>query len=220
MFIKINQDTQLYYQITGSGPTLLFLHGNGEDHTIFNRLVERLKDSFTCIQVDTRCHGSSTGTPPLTYDNLAADIDTFVKSLNIEQLSIVGFSDGAIIGMLLALQQVDYLSSLIAIGLNLRPDNLREKYRLEIEEAIQAAPNDPVVQLMTSGPHISIEDLSTINIPTLLIAADDDLLETNQYEEIATKLPKGSLYIQPSADHTSYVINQAILAPIIQDFYS
>lgn len=218
MFIHINQETQLYYKISGHGPILLFLHGNGEDHTIFNELVKRLQDNFTCIQLDTRSHGLSVGPIPDSYESLADDVDSFIKALNLNNLTIVGFSDGAIIGTLLAIRRVPYLNKLIAIGLNLSPDTITARYQEEINQLIHENPNNPVFKLMINGPNISLDDMSSIQIPTLLTAGEDDVLTTKQYEEIADALPDGHVYIESGADHTSYVINQTNLETIIHNF--
>lgn len=218
MYIKINPDTRLFYQISGSGPVLLFLHGNGEDHTIFNELIFRLQENFTCIQLDSRGHGQSTGPTPESYEALTNDVDAFIKAMNINEVNIIGFSDGAIIGTLLAIRQTFYLKKLIAIGLNLSPDTIKANYQKEIHQLIQEEPYNRILKLMINGPSIPLEDMASIKIPTLLVAGEDDVLTTEQYKDIVDTLPNGQLYIEPNADHTSYVINQTHLETVIQDF--
>lgn len=218
MYIKINPDTRLFYQISGSGPVLLFLHGNGEDHTIFNELIFRLQENFTCIQLDSRGHGQSTGPTPESYEALTNDVDAFIKAMNINEVNIIGFSDGAIIGTLLAIRQTVYLKKLIAIGLNLSPDTIKANYQKEIHQLIQEEPYNRILKLMINGPSILLEDMASIKIPTLLVAGEDDVLTTEQYKDIVDTLPNGQLYIEPNADHTSYVINQTHLETVIQDF--
>ncbi|MBG9984392.1 alpha/beta hydrolase [Aerococcaceae bacterium DSM 111022] len=218
MYIKINPDTRLFYQISGSGPVLLFLHGNGEDHTIFNELIFRLQENFTCIQLDSRGHGQSTGPTPESYEALTNDVDAFIKAMNINEVNIIGFSDGAIIGTLLAIRQTVYLKKLIAIGLNLSPDTIKANYQKEIHQLIQEEPYNRILKLMINGPSIPLEDMASIKIPTLLVAGEDDVLTTEQYKDIVDTLPNGQLYIEPNADHTSYVINQTHLETVIQDF--
>lgn len=218
MYIKINPDTRLFYQISGSGPVLLFLHGNGEDHTIFNELIFRLQENFTCIQLDSRGHGQSTGPTPESYEALTNDVDAFIKAMNINEVNIIGFSDGAIIGTLLAIRQTVYLKKIIAIGLNLSPDTIKANYQKEIHQLIQEEPYNRILKLMINGPSISLEDMASIKIPTLLVAGEDDVLTTEQYKDIVDTLPNGQLYIEPNADHTSYVINQTHLETVIQDF--
>lgn len=218
MYIKINPDTRLFYQISGSGPVLLFLHGNGEDHTIFNELIFRLQENFTCIQLDSRGHGQSTGPTPESYEALTNDVDAFIKAMNINEVNIIGFSDGAIIGTLLAIRQTVYLKKLIAIGLNLSPDTIKANYQKEIHQLIQEEPYNRILKLMINGPSIPLEDMASIKIPTLLVAGEDDVLTTEQYKDIVDTPPNGQLYIEPNADHTSYVINQTHLETVIQDF--
>ena len=57
----------LYYEMTGSGRPLVMVHGNGEDHTIFDEAVGLLKDRFACCCVDSRGHGQSTQVSELHY---------------------------------------------------------------------------------------------------------------------------------------------------------
>ena len=51
----------LFYEKAGEGRPLLLVHGNGEDHTIFDEAAAELAGSFTCYAVDSRCHGQSGG---------------------------------------------------------------------------------------------------------------------------------------------------------------
>ena len=45
--ININ-NLNLYYEVVGEGKPLVMVHGNGEDHKIFDKAVSLLKDRFTC----------------------------------------------------------------------------------------------------------------------------------------------------------------------------
>ncbi len=47
MKITVNQ-VELFYEVVGSGDPLVMVHGNGEDHTIFDEAVELLSPHFTC----------------------------------------------------------------------------------------------------------------------------------------------------------------------------
>lgn len=61
MYIHINRQI-LYYDKTGNGSPLLLLHGNGEDHTIFDLLIPMLEQHYTVYAIDTRGHGASNPT--------------------------------------------------------------------------------------------------------------------------------------------------------------
>ena len=82
MLIKVN-DIELYYEVKGKGEPLIMVHGNSEDHTIFDTASEILEKNFTCYLIDSRGHGESTKTNNLDYRIMAEDIHAFIKSLNL-----------------------------------------------------------------------------------------------------------------------------------------
>jgi pimeloyl-ACP methyl ester carboxylesterase len=57
-FVAVNQG-KLFYEISGNGPTLLFLHGVCLDHRMWENQVNYFSTSYTCINVDLRGFGSS-----------------------------------------------------------------------------------------------------------------------------------------------------------------
>ncbi|EPC97799.1 alpha/beta hydrolase, partial [Lacticaseibacillus paracasei subsp. paracasei Lpp227] len=95
---------RLYYQRCGSGPVIVLLHGNGEDHTIFANLIEQLAPLYTVIAMDSRDHGQSSRTGRLSYDAMTADLAALITGLELEQPILLGFSDGAIVALQLAIR--------------------------------------------------------------------------------------------------------------------
>ena len=73
MLIGVN-GIELYYEKTGQGRPLIMVHGNGEDHTIFDEAVGVLKENYTCYTVDSRGHGQSSPCKELHYKEMAQDI--------------------------------------------------------------------------------------------------------------------------------------------------
>ena len=58
MYCTVN-GLRLYYEVEGVGTPLIMVHGNSEDHTIFDRAVAELSESCTVYTPDSRCHGQS-----------------------------------------------------------------------------------------------------------------------------------------------------------------
>lgn len=58
MFIKVN-GVRLFYEKMGSGPAMIMVHGNEEDHRIFDNASDLLKKHYTLYLVDSRGHGQS-----------------------------------------------------------------------------------------------------------------------------------------------------------------
>ena len=85
---------ELFYEISGQGRPLILVHGNGEDHHIFDALVAKLKNHYTCYCIDSRGHGLSSSVAVYSYQSMAEDIIEFIKSLKLSEVAYYGFSDG------------------------------------------------------------------------------------------------------------------------------
>ena len=114
MIAQIN-GIDLYYEKTGSGRPLLLVHGNGEDHTIFDVAIEELKEHFTCYAVDSRGHGQSTPVNELHYEDMSRDMMALMDHLDLHDVLFYGFSDGGIVGLLTASRCYPF-TGLLVIG--------------------------------------------------------------------------------------------------------
>ena len=145
----------LRYDVRGHGDPLILLHGNGEDHRIFR--TELLEPHFSCYLIDSRGHGRSTRLHELHYREMAADILEFIRRLDLHDVTLAGFSDGGIIG-LIAASQTDRIRTLIACGANASPDGLILPFRI-INHVIYALTRSPLFRLMIEEPDIRDEEL-------------------------------------------------------------
>ena len=132
MFVQLNS-IKMYYKRYGSGRPLILLHGNGEDHTIFREVIKPLSKNFTLYLPDARGHGRSSGTEEFHYMDMASDMVQFIKKLRIESPAFYGFSDGGIVGLLLASKRPGLLSHLIISGANINPEGLKAELRIPLK---------------------------------------------------------------------------------------
>ncbi|MBQ1449800.1 MAG: alpha/beta fold hydrolase [Eggerthellaceae bacterium] len=191
---------QLHYTEHGSGEPLILLHGNGEDSSYFEHQIAFFQDRYRVIAVDTRGHGKSPrGTAPLTLNQFADDLSAFMDELDIASAHILGFSDGANVAMLFALAHPTRVKSLVLNGGNLFPEGLTEQTRREIDEEYEqaVATNDEdqleLLRLMIDEPHIDPVQLSGLNMPTLVVAGTDDMIEEAHTRLIAESIPNAQL---------------------------
>ena len=96
MFAQVN-GLNIYYETKGEGQPLLMVHGNSEDHTIFDVASDVLKDYFKVYLIDSRDHGQSDKVKGLHYDDMADDMVKFMEELDLKDVVYYGFSDGGII---------------------------------------------------------------------------------------------------------------------------
>lgn len=101
------------YSIEGNGPALFLIHGIGARRATFAKLVEGLKDRFTCISYDLRGHGASP-LPDGRFDleDLVDDLEALRAKLGIERAHFAGHSLGGMIGPAYARRYPDRVLSL------------------------------------------------------------------------------------------------------------
>lgn len=104
-------------------PPVLMLHGNGEEHGIFGPTIDAVTATGrSVVAIDSRAQGESTrGHAPLSYELMAADAREVMMRLGVWQCHVLGFSDGAILGLLLARDWAPHVLTLTSAGANLTP---------------------------------------------------------------------------------------------------
>ena len=139
----------------------------------------------------------------------------FIKKLRIESPAFYGFSDGGIVGLLLASRRPGLLSHLIISGANINPGGLKAELRIPLKISYFWS-RDPKVKLMLTEPHISRSQLRAIRAKTLVLAGGRDLVKESQTREIARLIPRARLRILKGESHESYVVHNKTLAEIIE----
>jgi len=215
MFIE-SDDIRLFYEKTGDGPPLIMLHGNGETHHIFDEAAGALRSHFTVYTVDTRGHGLSFPVLEYHYDDMAQDIYRFITQLGIKKPLLYGFSDGGIVGLLLAIRYPGLLSQLAASGANTEPAGIKKSWLL-LFRLIYAVSRSPQMKLMLSEPHITADDLRTISTPTLLTAGSRDMISDAHTRMIHESIPGSELIVVRGATHSSYIVHSKEIAKLLID---
>lgn len=210
-------------------PPVLMLHGNGEEHGIFGPVIDAVCASGrSVIAVDSRAQGASTrGAAPLTYELMAADAIEVCARLGVPQVHVLGFSDGGILGLLLARDWGAHVLSLTALGANLTPEGLpredtdwmayaateNRRWAQEGSEGVTLEDGTPVpspaesaqiaelLQLMVDNPHIDAASLSTIDCPVTVMVGEFDEILPEETDRIVAAIPGARRVVVPGADH-------------------
>ena len=207
----------IHYESEGEGSPVILLHGNGEDHTIFDRLAGELSKEYEVFSLDTRGHGKSGEVGSFHYSDMVEDVAAFIRELRIEKPILYGFSDGGIVGLMLASKYPELLSGLIASGANLTPKGVKGTTRFLMRLAY-VLKKDPLMKLMLDEPNITDGDLEKITVPVLITAAEKDIIPLSHTKHIFTKISDCRLVVVPKENHGSYVIHSDRLFPLISGF--
>ena len=212
MEITVNGVT-LHYEKTGEGRPLFLLHGNGEDHTIFDQAAKVLHSHFAVYMPDTRGHGKSAYEGELHYADFAADLNAMIEALQLEDVAVYGFSDGGITALLAAMDS-SRITSVITSGANTRPETVKQPLRTLIALSGTFA-HDPKMRLMQKEPDITADMLKKIQAETLVLAGAHDLVEESDTRFIASCIPHASLRILQSESHGSYIVHDRRIGDLL-----
>ena len=210
-------NVNLYYEEYGNGQPIILLHGNQETHEIFDKLIDKLKDNYKVYAIDSRCHGKSENPIDISYDLMCDDIIDFIKKLNIEKPILYGFSDGGIVGLLIAIKEPNLLSNLIISGANITPDVLTFFDNM-ITKLFYFFTRSKYIKMMLDEPNIPLRDLKKINIPVHVLAGEKDVIKCEHIKLIADNISNSTLEIIKNENHGSYIIHSDKLYEIIKKY--
>ncbi len=207
---------RFYYEIYGSGAPLLLIHGNGGSIVNFTGQIGVLARHYKVIAMDSRGQGKSNlGTNSLTYEQMAEDSNALLDHLKLDHVKVLGWSDGGIIGLLLTIHHPEKVGMLAVMGANVEPDGAyqwaldgvaRIRTRITGELAHSDNPKQlglqlQLLNLLGNEPHIPLSELAQIQIPTLVMAGDRDVIRDEHTLTMFHALPKSQLAIFPGATH-------------------
>ncbi|MEP7375465.1 MAG: alpha/beta hydrolase [Chitinophagaceae bacterium] len=208
---------KMYAEVYGQGQPLLFIHGNGGSGRNFFKQVPYFLKKYKVIIADSRSQGKSADPgDSLTYEMMADDYAALLDAMNIDSAYVVGWSDGGIDGLLLAIHHPEKVKKLAITGANLRPDNtavpqelldlIAPAYNgLKNKTARNAEENAgyKLVRMIMEQPHIPDADLQKISCPSLVIGGDHDVIKVEHTMEIFNNIPKAYLWILPGSGHST-----------------
>ncbi len=208
----------LYYETYGKGKPVLFIHGNGGNIDDFTDQIPYFASRYRVIVPDSRAQGKSTDPgDSLTYDMMAEDLNALLNTLHLDSCYVIGWSDGGINGLLLAMRHPEKVKKLVITGANLWPDTtalvpaiyhgIEQAYRdLQKREQTAAVKNMAKLnRMMLIEPHITTEQLQAVQCPTLVISGDHDVIRPQHTLTIAESISKSYLWIVPNSGHSTLI---------------
>lgn len=218
-----------YFPADPQAPTLILLHGNGENHTYFIKQIPAFSPHFRLVLMDTRGQGQSTGGDgELNFSVFAADLLALMDHLQIAKAHLLGFSDGGNLALTFALAHPERVQSLILNGANLNPGGVKLSTQLPIVLGYgccrllspfshKARQNGALLGLMVNHPHIPPQALAALTMPALVIVGERDMIRDRHSQLIARSLPNAQFVRIPGGDHfcaakCPEVFNHAVLS--------
>ena len=216
-YVEVN-GLRLHYAEAGEGRPVVLLHGNGEDHNLFETEIGQLVAAgYRVYAPDSRGHGKNEPLTEYHYADMAEDVYQFIKTLGLEKPALYGHSDGGIIALLLEISHPGTLSVMAVSGTNLSPEGIISSFIEEFTELNEKKP-DPLITLMLTEPHIDPAELRKITIPVLVTVGDDDLILPEETEKLSENLVNSVTVVVEGADHGSYIVGSPVMGEMLVRF--
>ena len=213
-YVEVN-GLRIHYAEAGEGRPVVLLHGNGEDHNLFETEIGQLVAAgYRVYAPDSRGHGKNEPLTEYHYADMAEDVYQFIKTLGLEKPALYGHSDGGIIALLLEISHPGTLGVMAVSGTNLSPEGIISSFIEEFTELNEKKP-DPLITLMLTEPHIDPAELRKITIPVLVTVGDDDLILPEETEKLSENLVNSVTVVVEGADHGSYIAGSPVMGEML-----
>lgn len=215
---------KIWYATFGHGEPVVMLHGGLASADYWGRQIRALEGRYHVIVMDSRGHGrSSRDAQPFGYDLMASDVLALMDFLSIKKAAIVGWSDGAIIGLDIAMHHPERVSKLFAFAANSDPSGVADIAKSDVfnayiaragEEYKRLSPTpteykafvEEITKMWETQPKWTDADLAGIKVPTWIVDADhDEAIKRENTEFMAAHIPGAGLLIQPEVSHFSFL---------------
>jgi pimeloyl-ACP methyl ester carboxylesterase len=215
---------KIWYALFGHGEPVIMLHGGLANADYWGNQVRALQEHYRVVVMDSRGHGRSTrNAQSYGYDLMAADVIGLMDFLQIPKATIVGWSDGAIIGLDIAMHHPERVSKLFAFAANSDPSGVADiakspvfnafivRARREYEK-LSPTPRQydaflaQITKMWETQPNWTAADLQRITVPTWIVDADhDEAIKRTNTEFMAANIPDCGLLLQPQVSHFSFL---------------
>jgi pimeloyl-ACP methyl ester carboxylesterase len=226
-----------WYDEHGSGDPLVLLHGGLVDARFFEPNLGALAEHFHVYRPERRGHGHTPDVPgPITYQLMAEDTIAFLEAVVGEPADLVGHSDGAFTGMLVAIQRPELVRRLVLIsgGFNksgeAAPDmewNVDELARFLGPAYGEVSPDGEdhfkvvatkIGEMAAVEPNLQTSELVNVTQRTLVMFSDDDLMTLAHAVEMYEALPNAELAIVPGTSHFLTQEKPRLVNQLVLDF--
>lgn len=234
----------LHVAISGEGSDLVLLHGGGGGAADLAPLRDLLSAGRRIVAPDQRAHGRSPDLGELSYAAMAADTAELLDELGIRAADFVGWSDGGILGLLLARDRPDLVGRVVSVSGNVSsappapaaidpaalewlraagPEQFTmPRGRDTLPGAADAWPGvvERLKALWQADPGISLAELATLTRPVLFVAGDRDVVRTEHTVAMFDATPGAWLSVIPGADHSVPLTHAGEVAAVVERFFA
>ncbi|WP_203184252.1 alpha/beta fold hydrolase [Streptomyces pratensis] len=214
-----------WYEAAGSGGPLVLLHGGFCTNDTWGAQRADLASAYRVFLPERRAHGHTPDVAgPLSYQDMADDTEAFLETVVGQPAHLVGWSDGGVVALLVAIARPDLVGKVVVIGANFRPSPecfaepemldtmtpgsadlafFRQMYEAVTPDGADHWPAvaEKVVDMWRTQPTLTTGDLARVEAPTLIVVGDDDMMTLEHTTALYRAIPGSQLAVVPGASH-------------------
>jgi pimeloyl-ACP methyl ester carboxylesterase len=231
-----------WFDEDGRGDPVVLLHGGLCTNETWAEQIPAFAPRYRVVAPERRGHGHTADVEgPLTYAAMATDTIGFLERVVDGPADLVGWSDGGIVGLLVAIARPDLVRKLVVMGTNydtaglvpeaeqmaagMTPDSedvamFRGLYEMHSPDGPEHWPVllAKFVEMMELEPHIPVDEIARISAPTLVMVGDDDMVSLEHTVALFRAIPSAELAVIPGASHGAVLEKPALVNQIVLDF--
>ncbi|MDB5025462.1 MAG: alpha/beta hydrolase [Mucilaginibacter sp.] len=224
---------KMYAEVYGTGKPLLLIHGNGGSISAFRQNIPYFSKKYKVIAVDSRSHGKSVDSrDSLSFEMMADDFAALLDQMHIDSAYVIGWSDGGINALLLAMRHPEKVVKLASSGANLTPDSLglTPSTWKDMVKQYQTDKNKPrttlkekndwkIFMLDYEQPNIPFAALKAVSCPSLIICGDHDVIPIEHTTKIYQAIPRAYLWVVPGSGHPTLQQHRDEFNKLVDEFF-
>lgn len=221
---------------SGKGEPVVLLHGGLSSTESWDYLVLPALKRRHVFAYDRTAHGRTKIREGFYHFDFQVDeAIAYLEDVVQKPAHLIGWSDGAIIALLVAIKRPDLVKSLVSIGGNYHydcglslefiQDTSEEEYaKFETRSGQPRAILDQIKKkafdVWASEPTMTTAQLATISCPVLVLAGDDEPFSLAHTVSLFESLQDGRLAVIPGSSHSFVKEKPELLQAMIKDFYT
>jgi pimeloyl-ACP methyl ester carboxylesterase len=231
----------VYYEVTGDGEPVVLLHGAlGGGDAWLSQVPALAEAGFRVWTPDRSGHGRSPDLPgPFSYDAMAEQTAAFLDEVVDRRAHLVGWSDGAVVGALVARHRPELVDRLVLIGQHFDqsgevadgltgqlaamrdapPEFFRDAYGRISPDGVEhfAVVYGKTIDMVLAWLGVPLAELAKIGAPTLVLQGDRDEVRLEHSAAVATAIPDARLAVLPGT-HALPLESPHVVNPLLIDF--
>ena len=225
---------KMYCEVYGQGQPLLIIHGNGGSINNFIYQIPFFEKKYKVIIADSRAQGRSADPgDSLSYEMMADDYAALLDAMHVDSADVIGWSDGGINALLLAIRHPQKVKKLASTGANLVPDTtavpkeiwdmvdpMYKSLKAKTNRTADEKAGYKLLRLLVEQPHIPLSDLHKISCPSLIIGGDHDVIRPEHTMLIFQNIPNAYLWILPASGHSTPIVYKDDFNAVVDRFFS